>query len=56
MRESDVGVSGIHANIDTTSKKNVLAKKDLVFLTDSSIFLVFKYALGWRLETGFIDL
>ena len=31
-------------------------KKDLMLLMNSCIFLVFKYTLGRRLGTGFIDL
>ena len=37
-------------------KTRVSLKKDLVLLMNSCIFLIFKYALGMRLGTGFIDL
>ena len=52
VTKSDLAGSGIHANSEITSKKNMYkSKKDLVF-----IFFVFKYTLARRLGTGFIDL
>ena len=49
--------SGVHANSDITTKKNMYNfKKDLVLLMNSCIFLVFKYTLGRRLGAGFTDL
>ena len=55
--KSDIGETGVHANSEITTKKNIRKlKKDLVFLMNSCIFLVFKYTLGRRLGTGFMDL
>ena len=57
MTKSDIGGSGVHANSDITTKKNMYNfKKDLALLMNSCIFLVFKYTLGRRLGAGFTDL
>ena len=60
MTKSDIGGGGgggVHANSDTTTQKNMYKfKKDLRLLMNSCIFLVFRYTLGRRLGTGFIDL
>ena len=58
VTKSDIGGSWVHSNSDiTTKKKNMYKfKKDLMLLMNSCIFLVFKYTLGRRLGTGFIDL
>ena len=57
VTKSDIGGSGVHANNEITTKKNMCKfKKDLVLLMNRCIFLVFKCTLGRRLGTGFIDL
>ena len=57
VTKSDIGGSEVHANSEITTKKNMCKfKKDLVLLVNSCIFLIFKYTLGKRLGTDFIDL
>ena len=54
--KSDIGWNGVHANSGISTKKNMYKLKKILLLMNSCIFLVFKYTLGRRLETGFIDL
>ena len=57
VTKSDIGGSGVHANSEITTKKYTCKlKKYLALLMNSCIFLVFKYTLGRRFGTGFIDL
>ena len=57
VTKSGIGGSEVHANSEITTKKNMCKfKKDLVLLVNSCIFLIFKYTLGKRLGTDFIDL
>ena len=55
--KSDAAGSGVHANSEIFTNKNMCKfKKDLALLMNRCIFLIFKYTLGRRLGTGFIDL
>ena len=57
VTKSGIEGSEAHANSEITTKKNMCKfKKDLVLLMNSCIFLIFKYTLGTRLGTYFIDL
>ena len=57
VTKSGIEGSEVHANSEITTKKNMCKfKKDLVLLMNSCIFLIFKYTLGTRLGTYFIDL
>ena len=52
VTKSDLAGSGVHANSEITFKKICITLKKIL----RCIFLVFKYTLGRRLGTGFIDL
>ena len=52
VTKSDLAGSGLHANSEITSQKICISLKKIL----RCIFLVFKYTLGRRLGTGFIDL